>query len=233
MSLSNQSATPQTNNDENNIVKELSQSNRNNGFMAEIFHTGVKSGALNLFDGNQIQVINAFAQNLCLVNQAIIKLSPNTINSQCFTKESAFPNHPVQAIEFDSTSKSSPHDSVHNSDVTMDNGLAHEQRSRPWVSEFADEGCEDGDVKSKSMEYSGNIHTSKKRCYVDSIGDQSNKTRRRPEEYNNNYVFSGYYTSIKEVEDYISESRLLYDKYSNGVDTNQPDCGKFLILFHK
>jgi hypothetical protein len=81
MLLSNQSASPQTNNDENNIGKELSQLNRNNGFMAEIFHTAVKSGALNLFDGNQIQVINAFAQNLSFVNQAIINFSPNA--TQC------------------------------------------------------------------------------------------------------------------------------------------------------
>jgi hypothetical protein len=63
-------------------------------------------------------------------------------------------------------------------------GLAYKQRSHRWVSEFADESSEDGDMGSKSMEYLGHIHTSKKRCYVDSVRDinckvdQLNKTRR-------------------------------------------------------
>lgn len=99
MSLSsNQSTGPHNSNKEYKIIKELSQSNQNNGYMAQIFHTGVATGALNLSNTNQAQVINAFAQNLCMINQTIVNLYPKIINSQCFSKDFGVLNHPLQPM---------------------------------------------------------------------------------------------------------------------------------------
>jgi hypothetical protein len=104
------------------------------GHVAQILSTVILSGERSLLDH---EVFRSFTNNLFALNRKILELSSNdkSLPVQNTVK-------PLRSVEFD-CDKSSLTNSEHNSDVTNDNGVAQEQSSCLWVSEFAGSSSDD------------------------------------------------------------------------------------------
>jgi hypothetical protein len=127
-----------------NTSLEISRANQNMGHVAQILSKVILSGEMSLLDHENIVVFRSFTNNLFAINQKILQLSTN---DPLYPKAPV--NKPTESIEFDSD-KSSLTNSVHNSDVTKDNGEAQEQSSCLWVSEFAGSSSSEDDITSHS-----------------------------------------------------------------------------------
>lgn len=158
-------------------------------------------------NANQFQqTIMAFTRNLCQVNDKILNGMPNHDTKTALT-ETMTKNSPIAAIEFHSTEKSSTLSAVFNSDVTMDDGPAHEQQSGPWVSELADNSSDDASSESKSIECLGTHEGSRKRNFIDaSITRRStdNKKATRDRLVSTDKAVNMVMTSIEKVLLYVS-----------------------------
>jgi hypothetical protein len=129
--------------DEFNIYKEISQTNKNMGFMSEVIRTGIISGDISLKDNDNMLMFRSFTNNLCALSSKIMDIA------SVIEPSSKVVTLIPRSVEFNSH-KSSLTNSVHNSDVTIDNGVAPEQSSCPWVSEFAGSGNDDDVVSINS-----------------------------------------------------------------------------------
>jgi hypothetical protein len=213
MLFCNQKAHPctdcQEKDEDINIIKELSKANTANASMAQFFLRCSTTGAFNFSDANQLQqAIQAFTYNLCRVNDSIVNLLSSSDDKKNAFTGSTINNSPVQAIEFDSGEKSSKRNAAYNSDVTMDNGSAHEQRSRPWVSELADESSDDGYPGLKAVECTVNSECNKKRSFIDtsSARRSTDGIKLTRPKFNPNDVFDLPMTCIEQVQGYLSRS---------------------------
>jgi len=123
------------NNHEINPIQELSTFNRNSEILVKLLHKGIESGGFSLLDYDNVATIRSLTQSSCDVSRYFLEHA----NHQTST-ESA----PIEAIQFNNSRpkdnpSSSITDSVHNSDVTVENGIAHEQTlSSHRVSEFGE-----------------------------------------------------------------------------------------------
>jgi hypothetical protein len=117
------------------ITKEISQVNKNLGFIAQALNQGIISGELSLKDNENANVFRMFTRNLCAFNDQLLEITVNQPGKVC--------NKPIDSVEFDRNNKYSLSDSVNNSEITNDTGEAQEQSSCLWVSELADDGQED------------------------------------------------------------------------------------------
>jgi hypothetical protein len=232
MSLLKQGTTTnQENMDKLDLIKELSQANKNNGLFAEIFHRGTMAGTIDFSDVNQAQIIQTFARNICLVNQSIVNLIPKHVKENDVNDKSAPRISPVQTIEFDTGSKSSFIDNtVHNSDVTMDNGIAQEQQTSPWVSEFADEGNDDGYSGLNEPESLNNADKNKKRSFIDlnsnHINASNSNDKARPKYFCDQETDS--ITTLLELEQYITRSCCHDSTYADDINQPKKTGGKSL-----
>lgn len=116
------------------ITKEISQVNKNLGFIAQALNQGIISGELSLKDNENANVFCMFTRNLCAFNDQLLEITVHQPGKVC--------NKPIDSVEFD-RNKYSLSDSVNNSEITNDTGEAQEQSSCLWVSEVADDGQED------------------------------------------------------------------------------------------
>lgn len=120
---------------------------------------------------------------------------------------------PVQAIEFDSSGKTSSLPSaVYNSDVTIDNGPACEQRSSRWVSELAEESSADGLPDESSFKRIVTHDCTRKRSSFDASISKSSMDGHK---WSRQRLFSERedtgnmaITSIDQIMQYISRSQV-------------------------
>jgi hypothetical protein len=157
-------------NTEFNICNEISQSNKNMGCVAEIFRSVISSGQMSLLDNDNMIMFQTFTNNLCNVTTKVMDIA-STIqpSSKVITM---FP----ESVEIN-CDKSSLTNSVHNSDVTSDDGVAQEQTSCRWVSEFAG-SSDDEDVVYIGSEQNTSInHNSRKRKIDDTDDSESHEIK--------------------------------------------------------
>jgi hypothetical protein len=115
------------------ISQELSQANRNNGYLLQLLNKGAESGGFNFLDEENVIAIRTLTRSMCDVSSFFYHQYANNSKS---------PAAPLKSIEFDVSETSPLTDSVHNSDVTSRDRVAYEPSSSHWVSEFGEEVME-------------------------------------------------------------------------------------------
>jgi hypothetical protein len=236
MVLNKEKITPSDNEDNSQLIKALIQANQSNAFMAEILHRGaMATGSYDISDFRKLPSIDSFIKNLCLVNQAIVKLVPNNnVKTSVYKKNNEGFDIPIESVEFDSGSMPVLLDTVHNSDVTMENGLAQEQHASPWVSEFAEENSFEGQSissSSDSLQICG--ETPKKRSYEDvspGIDDTNTDQERNRSNFKCNQDYNRALTTIELVEDYVLFLSQKDSRYVHVVNDNHKEVGKCHVL---
>jgi hypothetical protein len=148
------------------INNEISQANKNMGYIAQAINKGIITGELSLLDHDNIKIFRSFTNNLCALNEKLLQIT-TVIQEPSY---GILQDLPIQCLEFDSD-KSSLTNSVHNSDVTGEPGNTQEQLSCHRVSEFA--GSSEEHVMSSDSydKYHDKMNKPKKRYSTSTEGD--------------------------------------------------------------
>jgi hypothetical protein len=136
------------------------------GCVAEIFRSGVLSGEMSLLDNDNMILFRSFTKNLCDVTTKVMDIA------SIIPPSSKVITMLPESVEINSD-KSSLTNSVHNLDVTSDDGVAQEQTSCRWVSEFAGSSSDEDVVHIVSEQNTSISHNSRKRKTYDTDDSES------------------------------------------------------------
>jgi hypothetical protein len=125
------------------------------GFIAQAMNRGILSGEINLQDNDNANMFRTFTSNLCAINERLLGISDQQIDK--------LSKKPTETVEFD-RNKNSLSESVNNSDVTDDTGVAQEHSSCHCESEYYADDIQGDIVPTESNECNpGNNDPKKKR----------------------------------------------------------------------
>jgi hypothetical protein len=213
------------------ISQELSQANRNNGYLLQLLNKGAESGGFNFLDDENVIAIRTLTRSMCDVSSFFYHQYANNSKS---------PAAPLKSIEFDVSETSPLTDSVHNSDVTSRDRVAYEPSSSHWVSEFGE-----GVMEERCLSHRNSCHNEQESSLV--LQDNSNK--RKSGDVNQHESSNGRkqkscncnlgnrddnmdeMTSITQVMEYLSIQQDKYDSHSYSGKCDP--AGKRIRTCHK